>query len=94
MSIELVNVSKANVPQSAWSRVKTMSDLVELFSIYGKETPTPEGTKFKKLKRMDIEEIVGKLGNEDLTRPTPTERIGSRYPLVNDDYVRDLVVMA
>lgn len=38
---EIVNIAAANVPQNEWRKVRTFTDLLDLFSRYGKETPTP-----------------------------------------------------
>ena len=79
---EMVNIAKANVPQSAWSKVKTMKDLVTLFSKYGKETPTPEWAEAE-----EAEDVLEKLGSENRRVPhTQGLTPGSRTRLVYDDY--------
>jgi Putative amidoligase enzyme. len=81
---ELVNIAKANVPQSAWTRVRTMEDLVSMFAKYGKETPTPEWAATEL-----ATDIVESLGTENRRLPQWSRLIpdNNRSPLlVNDDY--------
>lgn len=71
---EMVNIAKANVPQKAWTRVKTFEDLIVLFSKYGKETPTPDWAEDGKV---DFEPIVAALGTEN--RRNPNARPSNAY---------------
>jgi hypothetical protein len=85
---ELINIAKANVPQSAWSKVRTMADLVTLFSRYGKETPTPEWAKHEE-QDDSFNVIVQGLGTEKRRLPHPSTLVDGDIlsPLVvNDDY--------
>lgn len=84
---EMVNIAKANVPQSVWSKVTSMEDLVVLFSKYGKETPTPEWAADEVAEDV-VDKIVAKLGKEE--RETPSSRFlnpdFSDLRVVMDDY--------
>lgn len=84
---ELVNISKRDVPQSEWSKVRTIENLVTLFSKYGKETPTPEWADAEPADDV-FSKIIEGLGTENRRLPhsqplNPNTR-GPR--LVNDDY--------
>lgn len=83
---ELVNIAKANVPQSAWSKVRTIEDLVTLFAKYGKETPTPEWAATEIATDADIMEALGSENRRlpQWTRLNPDNRLSPL--LVNDDY--------
>lgn len=61
---EMVNLAKADVPQKAWAQVKTMQDLVVLFSRYGKETPTPEWAS-----NVEAKDVIAALGSELRRKP-------------------------
>ena len=83
---ELVNIAKANVPQSAWSKVRTIEDLVSLFAKYGKETPTPAWAATEIATDADIMEALGSENRRlpQWTRLNPDNRLSPL--LVNDDY--------
>lgn len=86
---EMVNVARSDVKQREWSRVRTMADLVVLFSKYGKETPTPSWAK-----NVPARDVVAELGIETRRKPnkknfsTATEH-GGQFILteVFEDYV-------
>ena len=81
---ELVNIARANVPQSVWTKVRTIEDLVSLFAKYGKETPTPEWAATEL-----ATDILESLGSENRRLPQYAflnpESLNSPL-LVNDDY--------
>jgi len=81
-----VNIAKANVPQSAWSKVRTIEDLVSLFAKYGKETPTPAWAATEIATDADIMEALGSENRRlpQWTRLNPDNRLSPL--LVNDDY--------
>lgn len=82
---EMVNVAIAGVPQREWAKVKTMKDLVVLFSKYGKETPTPEWVKKEQPKKE--EDVIKGLGFENRLKATAQPLTpGHSALLVNDDY--------
>lgn len=81
---EIVNIAKANVPQRAWTSVRTMKDLVVLFAKYGKETPTPEWAG-----ESTVTDVIAALGTENRRQPhiaklDPNNQYSPDY--VFDDY--------
>lgn len=84
---EMVNIAKADVPQSAWARVRTMEDLVVLFAKYGKETPTPAWAGPEETDDV-VAKIVEGLGTENRRAPHAVPLLPGRSQLVvvNDDY--------
>lgn len=85
---EIVNIAKANVPQSEWTKVRTIKDLVVLFSKYGKETPTPEWADAEASTDV-VAALAETLGVETRRAPHASRMIaGDRRSLrlVNDDY--------
>lgn len=91
---EMVNLSKTNVNQKEWAKIKTFEDLVVLFAKYGKETPTP---KWATPQVDSFDKLVAKLGTESRRLPSATPsgaytRDGGTAPVqLFDDYTSKVV---
>ena len=89
---ELVNMARANVPQSAWSRVRNFKGLVELMSVYGRETPTPAWAKSRRV-TTPVERIET-LGTEARRAPNRETRSDDGLHTVFEDYSAREVVLS
>lgn len=85
---EMVNLAKADVPQKVWAGIRTIEDLIVVFSKYGKETPTPTWAASEPVEDA-TEQIVAVLGVENRRAPNVTHLVpndASSLEVYFDDY--------
>lgn len=71
---EMVNLAKADVPQKVWASIRTIEDLIVVFSKYGKETPTPDWAADYEAE-VATERVVNTLGTENRRTPNVTRLV-------------------